>query len=618
MRRAIPATLAALVLVSGAAATSGGGDGSLDATFAGGTVETSVGTDGSGDIGTALQADGKVLLFGQSDYAVGQTGFTVLRYTRSGTPDPTFGVGGVVQTPIGTINDEAFAGTVAPDGKIVAAGFTYSARGPSFALVRYLSDGSLDTSFGSGGIVTTDVGDPGSQETAFSVAVQPDGKIVASGYAFSAALGNTVVAVVRYLPDGELDPTFGTGGIVKFRPYPSYAISSGMVLDGAGGILVTASPGDGFKVIRLTSSGALDPNFGSNGVATISLGSIPGTPNAAELALQPDGKIVVAGVAAFSPDVVVGRLQANGVPDTSFGTAGVAVANVGTNPANVASVRAVAVQPDGKVDVAGTLADAIFPAPQPAHQVVARFLGDGRSDTTFGNGGVASATFGLQRSVTESAALGSDGRLVVGGTTIDIPITTSDFTVAVFRTDTVAPTCAVGAPAAETGSRGSIGLTFDDTDTGLSGITTDTEAGGVLDVPVFPAGTQSGITARLTQSQAGQPALASVRGADRAGNTVVCTAGVTMLTRDKGQKSSGLQTFTDVSASTHTLTLVNGSAGLRSVTVTVNGVAIDVRSLIDSEVRTVDLSAYLTAGSGNVVQLAPAGKVGSSALVELD
>jgi len=128
-----------------------------------------------------------------------------------GDLDATFGTGGLVRTDVTAVGDTAFGVAVQPDGKVVAVG---TAGGPNskFAVARYKPKGTLDPTFGTGGVVVTDVGSY--RDEAYGVALQPDGDIVAAGVQGAGRPGSNV-AVVRYLPDGTPDPSFGNGGIVR-------------------------------------------------------------------------------------------------------------------------------------------------------------------------------------------------------------------------------------------------------------------------------------------------------------------------------------------------------------------------------------------------------------------
>src|SRR5439155_622700 len=142
--------------------------------------------------------------------SAGKTTFALVRYNASGSLDASFGTGGKVTTPIGSVDDEAFALVLEPDGKLVAAGYSDRGSNNAVALVRYNANGSLDTSFGTGGKVTTAIGSV--DDEVFALVRQPDGKLVAAGY--TSGTNSTAFALVRYNADGSLDTSFGTGGKV--------------------------------------------------------------------------------------------------------------------------------------------------------------------------------------------------------------------------------------------------------------------------------------------------------------------------------------------------------------------------------------------------------------------
>jgi len=237
-------------------------DGTLDATFgAGGKVITDFGHLEQGfsyafGYSLAVQLDGKIVVAGQAFIAGTFTGtfdVALARYNTDGTLDSSFGTGGKVITDFGSRNDLAFSVAVLPDGRIVVAGQGSVVRGLGFALARYNSDGTLDNSFGAGGIVTTDFGiaDQGfSLAYAASLAVQPDGRMVAAGRAYFN--GGFHSGLARYLSNGTLDASFGTGGKVTadFQgPYDYDEFSSVAVqLDGKV-VAAVAALGD-FTLVR--------------------------------------------------------------------------------------------------------------------------------------------------------------------------------------------------------------------------------------------------------------------------------------------------------------------------------------------------------------------------------
>ena len=184
----------ALALITAALpAAAAAAPGDLDPTFgSGGKVTTDVGgSDGAQAV--AIQGDGKVVAAGLGNFAGPGTGdFALARYNPDGSLDTSFGSGGKVTTDFGGF-DAASAVAIQPDGKIIAAGRSGSG---DFALARYNPDGSLDSSFGSGGKVTTDFG---GFDSAFGVALQADGKIVAAGFQATSTQRGTDIAVARYL-----------------------------------------------------------------------------------------------------------------------------------------------------------------------------------------------------------------------------------------------------------------------------------------------------------------------------------------------------------------------------------------------------------------------------------
>src|SRR5262245_54163007 len=174
-RLLLAASAAALLLIPAAAQAT---PGALDTTFGtGGKVRTSVGPGDSEALALVRQPDGKLVAAGFASN--GSTDdFALARYNANGTLDTSFGSGGKVLTAIGSSHDGISALVRQPDGKLVAAGWSATAVGQVFALARYNPNGSLDTSFGSGGKVTTAIGS--SFDLVFALALQPDGKLVAA------------------------------------------------------------------------------------------------------------------------------------------------------------------------------------------------------------------------------------------------------------------------------------------------------------------------------------------------------------------------------------------------------------------------------------------------------
>ena len=281
-------------------------NGSLDTSFGDGGIVTTTFPEGSYAFDVALQADGKIIAAGTVfvDFDPGEssnTDFALARYNPDGTPDATFGNGGQVSTDFLGLEDDAFSVLIQPDGKIVAVG---SANDPAtfydFAAVRYLSNGTLDTTFGVAGKVHTDFGDQ-NFDRARSAALQPDGRIVAAGFAISQNGGVQNFAVARYDSNGVLDTSFGTDGMTQIDFGSCCQSANKVLLQSNGKIIAVGYPNSessdsDFLLARLTSDGSLDPTFGAGGKVRTSFGDLNGGANGA--VLQPDGKIVAVGFQA--------------------------------------------------------------------------------------------------------------------------------------------------------------------------------------------------------------------------------------------------------------------------------------------------------------------------------
>jgi uncharacterized delta-60 repeat protein len=316
------------------------------------------------------------------------------------------------------------------DGKVVAAGtaFTYVNRKlvQDMAVVRYNLDGTLDTTFGGTGEVLTSFG-PGFNG-ATDVKVQSDGKVVAAGWA---GQSGSNFSLVRYNTDGTLDTSFGTGGEVTRHFSTSLAanVYGGLDLSidpntnplnpYAGKIVVAAQLGADTAVVstvvlRLNTNGTPDTSFGSNGAGYVSISNLNGGDDAS-IAVQSDDRIVVAGINSVVPPIGpigLARFNPDGTPDATFGSGGFVQGGL---PHIIEIAQSLTLQPDGKIIVAGS-------TQQPNGSVqfmVARFnAADGGLDTSFGTGGVAVSTgFNVdQYNHKVDVALEPDGRIVVAGT----------------------------------------------------------------------------------------------------------------------------------------------------------------------------------------------------------
>ena len=354
-------------------------DGSPDPTFSFNGRQHTGFASGSHDVAraVALQHDGKIVVAGYSN-ANGSNDFALARYHTDGNLDTTFGSDGKVLLDFTTIwgnngPDEATALAIQPDGKIVAGGIGGPVLG-MFALARYDTNGALDTAFGSNGVVITDftcvpVHDPlecdfDTIAGIWSLALQADGKIVAAGTAEMSGGIGAAAALARYLHDGDLDTTFGDNAGGNFPAGTVLTDLDGedggimaLTLQPDGKLVVTGSTGVGFcddpyhlefAMLRYHADGTLDLSFGNNGQVTTDLGS---DASANALALQPDGKLVVAGTQLHCgvddlpsrTEMILARYQSDGSLDTNFGSDGAGLVALQSN--RDASASAVVIQP---------------------------------------------------------------------------------------------------------------------------------------------------------------------------------------------------------------------------------------------------------------------------------
>lgn len=287
-------------------------DGELDPGFGeGGIVILPVGELGDTARAVAIGPGGRIAVTGTSDRSSFGNAAGVAMLESDGTPEAAFAADGttVIETESG-FDDRGEGVAFQPDGKILVADSTGAGGGDGFTVVRLGLDGKPDPSFGGDGVVETPIpGEGGIEEGRISdVLVQPDGKIVGGGYGFDYTgtppefVGK--FELVRYLSDGELDPSFGEGGMVGVRPpgLHSFGRALGLAADGklvlGGTYDVSEDPleeHDAPALVRVNPNGSLDSSFGSGGTVFGSLEAGIEEESLEALALQPDGKIVTTG-----------------------------------------------------------------------------------------------------------------------------------------------------------------------------------------------------------------------------------------------------------------------------------------------------------------------------------
>ncbi len=392
--------------------------GDLDPTFGdGGRVVLTQLAQLSPADSVALQADGKIVLV--STIHDDRARRVLTRLNADGSLDASFGSGGVV---MGTQPDETARDVIQQaDGKLVVVG---DVRGHDAALWRFGSGGALDPSFGTGGLVTLDLG---ASERASKLLQQADGKLVIAGVVEDTSDGSQSWMLARFNGDGSVDTAFGSGGtLIVELPDGDHEHIPGALLQQADGRLVLVASritdvGGALTVARVTTAGAVDLSLGSDGTLLIAADEIRPVPaghtgviGRVSAALQNDGRILIVGRAGdfvccddWGDPTTRGagfllRLEPNAAIDLTFGTSGVS-----TRPPTFSSV---VIQSDGKIVAAFSDFD---------NMGVMRFAPDGSTDDSFGIAGRAIADFGSQDQTpiyqAEDMIQQPDGKFVVVG-----------------------------------------------------------------------------------------------------------------------------------------------------------------------------------------------------------
>jgi uncharacterized delta-60 repeat protein len=409
--KGIAAAAAVIASVASAGVTqpafaAGGAPGSIDTSFGhNGTAVTDLGLDAAGQ--AKLGGPDVVIVLSDGDILVGG-GLGVVRLLPDGQLDPAFGQNGHAPAGFSVANVVGLTGlTAQPDGKILWLGSTPVPNGAAggninqFAVERFTANGTPDKTFGRKGVVTTDVPTGGSGgESAQTAVVQPDGKIVVSG--FAGTFGRTGVshaALIRYNPNGSLDTSFGHGGTVISGPGDVQAIG----LDAAGNIFTL--PGEA----EFSPTGQQDATVTAAPITASTPSPLNGNEVNGALAFLPTGQTLAGGLAGnagdrFDTDAQVQRRNADGSADPAFASPPIDFNGIEGGRSD-STVDSLAVQPDGKVLVGGNIG-------------LARLNADGTLDTGFGAGGVespVSSTLPVQLSTSALLAVLPDGKFLAIG-----------------------------------------------------------------------------------------------------------------------------------------------------------------------------------------------------------
>lgn len=387
----------------------------LDPTFGNGGKVT---TDFSGMLdeaqAIAIQpVDGKIVVAGNVNMNVNRA-IGLIRYNPNGTLDGTFGIGGKVVTDFSGSEEAVLGMDIQTDGRIVAAGYA----GGDFLIVRYNPSGTLDSSFGNGGKVVTDVS---GSEYAVAIAIESGGKLVAAGV----SRGNGAIIVARYNPNGSLDESFGSGGKV-ITDISGSTGASDVAIQPDGKVVVVATSyvtniDSVFTLVRYTNNGALDSTFGNGG--QVFTGFFGETVRALSIVIQIDGKLVVAGECfnGSNLDFALARYDRNGALDDSFGSGGKVNTDFGGREDGAA---AVALQGD-RIVVTGTTGNDA----STVDFAVACYNTHGALDSSFGLGGKATTDFFDNFDEALAVAIQPDGKIVLAGRAVH-PTDAGDFALA--------------------------------------------------------------------------------------------------------------------------------------------------------------------------------------------
>lgn len=389
-------------------------DGSLDSTFGENGKQTTRVNNGEDDIVNSLgiQSDGKIIAGGNH--------FDLFRYTSNGAPDSSFNGSGKKIVNTGLNGQTSNSLTIQADDKIVAAGYAVNGVYSDFVVTRINNNGSLDSAFDEDGIQVTNIASS-SDDYGNSVAIQNDDKIIVAGYSvfYSEANAPAHLAVSRYNADGSPDISFNKGGKLIGSSDQGSTTFNDVAVQPDGRVVAAGLTWNGsnydFAIIRYNSNGSPDSSFNNNGQQITDLGSDEQQPH---IIIQKNDKIILAGTAGQvnSSAVSLMRYNNDGTPDSTFGTGGKVISDLGYLFANA---TAVAAQNDDKIIVAVNTVDDGFNS----GFIIARYNPDGTIDSTFGNNGVKTfsqdqfAFFGLSLTVQKD-----DKILIAGFTTADLAV----------------------------------------------------------------------------------------------------------------------------------------------------------------------------------------------------
>lgn len=405
--------------------------GTLDVSFGiGGKVTTTFDSGYIESATSAIQTDGKIILGGlEVNKDMSNPGFAIVRYLNNGNIDSSFGING--KATLDSLNYNAGCIVLQSDGKILAAApqeyFLYFGNYTSrFVLARFLSNGKFDSTFGSNGLVHTPfLG--GDYAEGCSMALQPDGKILFTGNLNFESLYN--FELIRYNSNGTLDSSFGENGKVEPSESDLYG-TPGIVLLNNGKILISTNE-NGITFFKFNQDGTRDSAFGNYGIVKTHVNYYDSADNfgaaGASIILQND-KIIATGdtIIAGKQEMMIARFTLNGEIDSAFGINGKTMASFDGR----AIKNSVALQSDGSIVAAGVdfKMDSSFFA-------MARFKKNGLIDKSFGINGKVSTSFEEAGNILTSVAIQQDDKIILSGYSYNS--TTSNIALARYNNDVV-------------------------------------------------------------------------------------------------------------------------------------------------------------------------------------
>ena len=398
----------------------------LDSTFnSSGKVLLSIGNSIDYVTGIDIQSDGKIIAAGNSVNGT-DNDFAVARFNTNGSLDNSFGNLGINTATFGISNDNCSSIKIQNDGKIILVGTSEIGNIQHFALIRYSTTGIVDSSFGNNGKVLTAIADTTS--FANKIIIQNDGKIVIAGYSASNIGGYHDFAMIRYHNNGSIDSSFGINGIVTTDINSSYDNAQTLAIQTDGKLLLAGGASNGvdydLAVVRYNTDGSLDLSFGVGGKQITPVGNHNDSPNS--IAVQNDGKILLAGGTynGTDYDYLIVRYNSNGNLDTTFGNNGIVIHPIGNSNEISSSIL---VQNDGKIILGGyTFTDTAI-----CHFALSRYNNTGNLDSTFGDNGIIISNFGYDNEVIYSIAFQNDGKIIAGGSSGNV--NNNDFAVARYK-----------------------------------------------------------------------------------------------------------------------------------------------------------------------------------------